>query len=310
MKTCDEMVNSLLERRAQYVSAQKKKKRVLVSTITSLCVVAMVGVAVWKMPSATEQPPLVSQDTNAPQVSTDATQNTQPSNTSKPTYNILWADSESDDNDCFFLHEGREYCYCLYDVLEDPPVDKIAIRVEGGVSAHFVYKGKTIEEYREAYDQERWLFRLLTQFVKEGEDLKYGEALYTTGGPDGVIWAREFYEERVELYGEELLSKYIVDGEFLKAEVEAEIERRLNGYHPARDAEEEALEAGKKQAIAELKIALDSVRLDYEEQTNAGELVFFATVDEFLALPTDAVCGICHWAAKGNDSDDLFCVND
>ena len=42
MKTCDEMVNSLLERRAQYVSAQKKKKKVLASAIASLCVVAMV----------------------------------------------------------------------------------------------------------------------------------------------------------------------------------------------------------------------------------------------------------------------------
>ena len=299
MKTCDEMVNSLLERREQYAAVQKKKKRVLVSTITSLCVVAMVGVAVWKMPSVTEQPPV------APDDQQNSTTQTTP--ITKPTYNILWADSERDDNDGFFLYEGREYCYCLYDVLEDPPVDKIAIRVEGGVSAHFVYKGKTIEEYREAYDQERWLFRLLTQLVKEGEDLKYGEALYTTGGPDGVIWAREFYEERVELYGEELLSKYIVDGEFLKAEVEAEIERRLNGYHPARDADEEAIDAAKRHAIAQLKTVLDSLRLDYEEQINAGELVFFATVDEFLALPTDAVCGTCHWAAKGNDSDDLFC---
>ncbi len=305
MKTCDEMVNSLLERREQYAAVQKKKKRVLVSTITSLCVVAMVGVAVWKGADWMAQPTVTPDGTIPPQNST-----TQTTPTTKPTYNILWADSESDDNDGFFLHEGREYCYCLYDVLEDPPVDKIAIRVEGGVSAYFVYKGKTIEEYREAYVQERRLFRLLTQLVKEGEDLKYGEALYTTGGPDGVIWAREFYEERVELYGEELLSKYIVDGEFLKAEVEAEIERRLNGYHTAQDADEEAIDAAKRHAIAQLKTVLDSLGLDYEEQINAGELVFFATVDEFLALPTDAVCGTCHWAAKGNDSDDLFCVND
>jgi len=303
MKTCDEMVNSLLERREQYAATQKKKKRVLVSTIASLCVVALVGVAVWKMPSLTEQPTVTPDDSNA-------TQNTQPTNISKPTYNILWADSESDDNDGFFLYEGREYCYCLYDVLEDPPVDKIAIRVEGGVSAYFLYNGKTIEEYREAYDEERRSFRLLTQLVKEGEDLKYGEALYTIGGPDGVKWAKELYEERVAMYGEELLSKYIVDGEFLKAEVEAEVERRLNGYHPARDAYDEAVDAAKRHAIAQLKPVLDSLGLDYEEQTNAGELVFFATVDEFLALPTDAVCGTCHWAAKGNGSDDLFCDYD
>ena len=112
------------------------------------------------------------------------------------------------------------------------------------------------------------------------------------------------------MYGEELLSQYIVDGEFLKAEVEAEVERRLNGYHPARDAYDEAVDAAKRHAIAQLKTVLDSLGLDYEEQINAGELVFFATVDEFLALPTDAVCGTCHWAAKGNSFDDSFCFND
>ena len=307
MKTCDEMVNSLLERREQYAMTQKKKKRVLVSTVTSVCVVAMVGVAVWKMPSVTEQPPLVSQDTNAPQVSTDATQNTQPTNTSKPTYHILWADSHDNDAEGWTTYQGRECCFCLYEVLKDHPADKIAIRVEGGISEDFLYNGKTIEEYREAYDQERWLFQKLSTLIKEGEVLKYGDAVYTTGTPDGEGMAKEFYEERLAWYGEELLSRYIVDGEFLKEELEAEVERRLNGYHPARDAEEEALEAGKKQAIAELKPILDSLGLDYEEQIDAGELVFFATADEFVALPKDAVCGTCHWAARGNGSDDLFC---
>ena len=103
------------------------------------------------------------------------------------------------------------------------------------------------------------------------------------------------------------MSRYIVDGEFLKEELEAEVERRLNGYQPARDEFFAAIDAGKEQAIAKLKPVLDSLELDYEEQTNAGELVFFATADEFVALPKDAVCGTCHWATRGNDSDDLFC---
>lgn len=305
MKTCDEMVNSLLERRAAYLTVQRKKKKVLASAVVSLCVVVLVGVAVWQGVDWTAQPPVAPNTANPSQNST-----TQTTPTTKPTYNILWADSHSDDNDGFTTYQGRECCFCLYNVLKDQPVDKIAIRVEGGVSAFFVYKGKTIEEYREAYNQERWLFQLLTQLVKDGEDLKYGEALYTTGSPDGVLWAQEFYEERVAMYGEELLSRYIVDGEFLKAEVEAEVERRLNGYHPARDADEEAIDAAKRYAITQLKTVLDSLGLDYEEQTDTGELVFFATADEFVALPKDAVCGTCHWAAKRNGFDDMECVND
>lgn len=302
MSKYDDLTRRLLERREQYAAVQKKKKKVLVSTIASLCVVAMVGVAVWKGADWMAQPTVTPDDTNVPQNST-----TQTTPTTKPTYNILWADSHNNDTEGWTTYQGRECCFCLYEVLKDHPADKIAIRVEGGISEDFLYNGKTFEEYREAYDQEQWLFQKLSTLIKEGEVLKYGDAVYTTGTPDGEGMAKEFYEERLAWYGEELLSRYIVDGEFLKEELEAEVERRLNGYHPARDAEEEAVEAGKKQAIAELKIALDSVGLDYAEQSDAGELVFFATADEFVALPKDAVCGTCHWAAKGNDSDDLFC---
>ena len=48
MKTCDEMMHSLLERREQYVAAQRKKNRMLAGAAASLCVVALVGVTVWQ----------------------------------------------------------------------------------------------------------------------------------------------------------------------------------------------------------------------------------------------------------------------
>ena len=47
MKTCDEMMNSLYERRAQYVTAQRKKKKVLVSAGATLCAVSLLGGSVW-----------------------------------------------------------------------------------------------------------------------------------------------------------------------------------------------------------------------------------------------------------------------
>lgn len=48
MKTCDEMMNSLLERREAYLAAQKKKKKVLLSVTSALCVVSLMGVALWQ----------------------------------------------------------------------------------------------------------------------------------------------------------------------------------------------------------------------------------------------------------------------
>lgn len=51
MKNCDEMVNSLLERRERYAAEQKKKRRVIVRAATSaccVCLVALMGVGVWR----------------------------------------------------------------------------------------------------------------------------------------------------------------------------------------------------------------------------------------------------------------------
>lgn len=50
MKNCDEMVNSLLERRKSYIAEQKRKKKLIVRTVASMCcvcLVSMVGISVW-----------------------------------------------------------------------------------------------------------------------------------------------------------------------------------------------------------------------------------------------------------------------
>ncbi len=72
------------------------------------------------------------------------------------------------------------------------------------------------------------LYEKLAQLLKQGDMLKYGEALYTTGIPDGEKWTKELYEQRVEFFGEDLLSKYIVDGEFLRKSVESDMKGLLN----------------------------------------------------------------------------------
>ena len=43
MKSCDEMVSSLLERREQYAAEQKRKRKVLIRTVTSMCCVCLVA---------------------------------------------------------------------------------------------------------------------------------------------------------------------------------------------------------------------------------------------------------------------------
>lgn len=51
MKNCDEMVNSLFERREQYVAQQTKRRKVFVGTVASMCcvcLVTMVGLGIWQ----------------------------------------------------------------------------------------------------------------------------------------------------------------------------------------------------------------------------------------------------------------------
>ncbi|MDD6275410.1 MAG: hypothetical protein PUB20_01090 [Clostridia bacterium] len=51
MKNCDEMVNSLLERRDRYVAEQKRKRKIIIRTATSMCcvcLVALLGFGMWQ----------------------------------------------------------------------------------------------------------------------------------------------------------------------------------------------------------------------------------------------------------------------
>lgn len=51
MKNCDEMINSLLERRERYNAEQKKKKAIVTRTVTSMCcvcLVALLGFGMWQ----------------------------------------------------------------------------------------------------------------------------------------------------------------------------------------------------------------------------------------------------------------------
>lgn len=61
MKNCDEMVNSLLERRERYVAEQKRKRKVLTRTVTSMCcvcLVALLGFGMWQSGILTTTPPI------------------------------------------------------------------------------------------------------------------------------------------------------------------------------------------------------------------------------------------------------------
>ncbi len=92
----------------------------------------------------------------------------------------------------------------------------IAISVGFKLDEKFVYNRKSLAEYATEADGERLLYDKLSSLLKVGNELKYGGDLYTVGTPDGKKWAKKLYQKTVADLGEDLISKYIVNGEFLK----------------------------------------------------------------------------------------------
>ena len=83
------------------------------------------------------------------------------------------------------------------------------------VSGDFEYQGKKYSQYSMEYSQSKLLLKKQEELLEDGELLKYGDTLYTTGTPDGIKWPEKRYNEALEYYGD-LLDTYIVNGEFLR----------------------------------------------------------------------------------------------
>jgi len=135
---------------------------------------------------------------------------------------IIWASNEQsnegpDDANAFVTWNGWVMDYSLYEALNHTnDTAYIAVIVSKNDSIEldlFEYKGTTLVKLRTERDEVDLLADKLIEFHKEGEWLKYGDLLYTTGTPDGEKWTKALYDERVAFYGEAFLAKYIVDGE-------------------------------------------------------------------------------------------------
>ena len=269
-------------------------------------------------PTTTAPAPSKPTATQAPTTGkTDPPKTTATTQSLLPTYDILWANTaDGDYNDAsdWRTHGKNIRCHiCVAELLKNGSnSEKIAIRAELPVNKDFVYNGQTIEMYGGYY----YCLTLpstakLAGLLAEGDLLKYGEKLYTIGTPDGVMWTKEKYEQKVAYYGEKVLSRYIVDGEFLREKAESH-------YKTITTAEGNFLEACKayKQTIVhELTEPLKQLGIDYVENPITGDVVFFATADELAMLDFDGIKEyFFHWATEDDcwtatptrDNDKLF----
>ncbi len=301
MKNCNETIKSVFERIDQYEVQKRRKRKIITRAVTSIsccCFVALLGVGVFQMglfksePDYVESESFITSDsisetdskadtsnTNSEVDTSDTNGSADVSKPSKPSADsVIWG---NDDYEGLIERNGKTISISLNELLSEvtQPNDLIAIRVSFRLYNEFVYNSKTLREYAEEYSEESSLITRMGQLTKLGDMLKYGEALYETGAPNGEKWAKTLYFRTIERIGEDLLSKYIVDGEFLKEALEKDLEALINS-HPCADAYEEAKLACFKDSCEIAKEYLESKNI-YCEIENDQSVIFFAGADVF-----------------------------
>ena len=215
---------------------------------------------------------------------------------------IIWADSAITDNEAIKETNGNWMSYGLYNAFEGATgTDVFAVLARPKADYGFLYEGKNLEEYYLAMGNEKDLPEKLRQLSKEGDALKYGEMLYTTGTPDGEKWAKELYEERIRFYGEDILNQYIVDGEFLKDKLEADIVKSENSHN--------ATLAYKEAKNAYLTDLAQTIKGEFPTEVNIEQeaLIMYMTRDTFYAFTESSISEwIFEFASKNGNTDVLY----
>ena len=200
-------------------------------------------------------------------------------------------EAKSDDDIMFYdsiyvKWNGKEVMSNLYEKLRKPSEEVLPInfKIATSLDYNFEYKGKTLAEYANADHTEE--MGKLRDLLMYGNQLQYGETLYTTGMPDGTKRTKEWYDERVEYFGEELLSKYIVDGRFLEEFLRFDISIIMKQN---RETLQEAEKAYYRFLADEAVKQLDEQNIRYEYMTEPKRLVIYVTAEEFNSLSLDNV---------------------
>lgn len=205
-------------------------------------------------------------------------------------HQVIWAEDMAAVNEFCeeftVWHKFDSVGYRLYEALDSGDDDDIfAILARPALDYTFTYNGKTVAEYYSDMCNERNLPEILAQLQKEGDALKYGEALYQTGTPSGEKWAQSWYEERIQYYGDALLGKYIVNGEFLCEKLERDI-AEAKTRNTATEVYKKALGAYLEQLAASV-----GGELPAEAVPEQNGIIMYLTKAEFSVFSPDGIDG-------------------
>ena len=179
----------------------------------------------------------------------------------------------------------------LYHAIEENPEGRFTVtafyRPATAEITDFIYEGKTLSEWAIASEDSRFTLQKMHELIKQGEELKYGTALYETGTPDGIKWDKNFYEATIKYFGE-LIDKYIVNGEFLHEQLSKDIaeydtQTAVEKYSLAYNSYLENILPSLMQKLTQSGISCE--RAAYS--TNG--ITFTVTAKELIMIPLDDI---------------------
>lgn len=318
MKDYDETVKTVFKKINEYEVAKKCKRQMILKIavpVSSILVLAIVCLGVWKSGmfgnskiskdnekyttdvSGDSENSFTASGENASteengdkQDENDKEDNSKEDNKIEENLPIIWNEAIGDieDNTDSGMGEwnGKKVSCSLLEVLNKDENVRIAITaLNRKPDMEFAYNGKKLQEYEEKARNERQLHNKLQELLKLGDELKYGEALYLAGTPSGEKWVKELYLEVVAYFGEEMLAKYIVDGEFLKEEVENDIEEY--GKAQAQAEYNLAYEECMNQTLKNAQNKLKEQNISFDEKVYNDYIIIYVTKNEFKELSLD-----------------------
>lgn len=289
MKNYDETINTVLERIQEYKIAQKRKRKIFATTITSFCcfvLVALIGFGITHKSLFNDTFTTLEgiSANNSDESSNDASENKMTDGIKFPDNSqILWADEKVIDNGTTEWN-GKKISLTLLNALEAAPKESylaIAIKMNY-VDNQYIYNGKTLAEYEMDVQAEQNLSEKLSLLLKEGKYLKLGEELYLSGTSDGEKWSKELYDAKIEYYGKDLLSKYIQNGEFLQAKAETDLTAINDGN--AQKTYDQVYDAYLSHTLDAIQKHIRSQNIACNYQTETKQLIIYATSKEFASL--------------------------
>ena len=208
------------------------------------------------------------------------------------------------------LGEGEDRNW-KYDWATEP----MPMLASGGIDREFVYKGKTVDEYygKWRYDYDNLETKYYNLIHEEGELLEKGRDLYLTTDPDGNPWldicgvpfTKQTYDNYVKEYGD-MLTKYIVDGKFLKEKAQADWDAIEKERDAAIKLYEEACDASQKYNTDRLKEKLEQYGYECTYTEDGTGVIFYISYQEYITMPAELRNGGSYRWVKLNDDGTIY----